>query len=314
MSRFGYVKVVGCFIALLLVGTISGRVYADGPPPEVPRVAEEGLARFLDTIPARELARMGLASAEDVQAATLAIPYEQFTLTSDALSTYESGTSLSSVLTSTDTWLFPVMVHKEARTMLTVAIVTGQWEAGEIGGTYLPAALQAAEARLPALLQQKGVTSAYATRFVRVFQVYADFLAVETEDADYLLPLMPDPSRLRLEADTLATPDQVLPQLNTLVGHDLEGKTLGGEAAAVSETGGPADLLSVEQGEAEIAGAPEVVAETGDAANEAPVEGEADTSEGPGTSSLLLYGGAFMLALIVLGGALLVVMIRKIRA
>jgi hypothetical protein len=231
MVKSGFTVTFTAGITLLLIVAMSVGVHADGPPPEVQRAAEEGLAHFLTTVPAQELARMGLETAEDVRAATLGAPYEQFTITSGALSAYGSGVSLSSLLTSTGAWLFPVMVGGEARTMLTVSKVNGQWEGGDIGGTHLPAALQAAEANLPALLAQEGVTAAYRARFVRVFQVYADFLAVEAGDAEYLLPLMPDPSQFNLAADTLAAPDRVLGQLDALMGPAPQGEAMGGGGA-----------------------------------------------------------------------------------
>lgn len=268
MRNASLAKTMVCLITLLLVAAFSVVVYADAPPAEVQRAAEEGQAHFLSTIPAEELARLGFATAEDVQAASLGEPYEQFTLTPDAVASYEPGASLASLLTRTDSWLFPVLADGEARTMLTVSMVNGQWQGGDIGGASVAAALQAAEASVPAMLQQEEAKTAYTTQFVRVFQDSADFLFIQAGGAEYLLPLMPEPS-FNLEAGTLYTPDQVVPQL-TAMGPELEiieeGAPMGGGAAGTSQT-------------------PE--------------------QSGPG---LLLLGGAavVVLALVVLGGAFVV--------
>ncbi len=305
MPRIDFTKAGACFIVLFLIGITFTGVYAASPPPEVQQAAEEGLARFLATIPAQELAHLGLSTAEDVQAATLGSPYEQFTLTPAAIAAYQPGSALAPLLTSTGSWLFPVTVHGEARTMLTVGMVNGKWEAGDIGGTYLPGALQKAETNLPGFLDQKGVTAAHTTQFVRVFQTYSDFLFVEAQGAEYLLPLMPDPGQLDLAADTLVTPDEIIPQLKDLLGQSgiQDNSTLGG--------GGMEDNLGT--GEIVNPAADQVDASSTKAGGVAgPALAGVDTDADPQSSStLLLYAGGIVAVLVLIVGGSALAILRK---
>jgi|GEM_PF-2024883 len=245
MSRSTVSKFVYVILILLMALNMTIVVQAaDEVPPDILQVAQDGLARFLNTIPPEELARMGLTSTQDIRSAVLGDGYHQFTLTPDALAAYQPGEALDSILTPTDTWVFLVTVDGQARTMLTVTKVNGRWEAAEIGGLFLPAALQKGEGSLAATLLETGIQSEVATtRYVRIFQAYADFLYVQTKDhAEYLLPLFPDPARLSLQPDKPAVPEQVLPQLNTYVKQMLNteggmtGEVESGEAATSSQS------------------------------------------------------------------------------
>jgi len=214
-------------LTVLLLGLVigAGGVYADNPPPEVQLAAENGLPQFLATLPPAELANIGLATAEDVNAAALGVPYEQFTITPEVLAAYQPDQTLASLLSSTDTWLFPVTVRGANRTMLTVALMDGQWEAVAIGGARFAAKLEEAEeVQVVGLLAgagEAGEAVPYTTQFLRVFQAQADFLVVEADGTEYMLPLPPVPSALGVLSGVLATPDQVLPQLNDVVQENL---------------------------------------------------------------------------------------------
>lgn len=236
MSNSNLAKTAVCLVTLLLAAAFASVAFADTPPAEVQSAAEEGLAHFFSTIPAEELALLGFETSQDVEAATLGAPLEQFTLTSDALTAYASGDALAPLLTSTNSWLFPILVNGEARSVLTVSKIDGQWQGGDIGGAPLAAALQAAETELPAMLQQARAASASTTRFIRIFPIRADFLYVQAGEAEYLMPLMATGSSFNLEADTLLAPDQVVPQLDAAMGQaaPAEGaSTMGGGADAV---------------------------------------------------------------------------------
>ena len=230
-----YKRYIGHIMLLLVLLLALGAqaAYGAAPPDEVVSTAEEGLARFLSTIPPDELKNIGLNSSEEINAATLGQPYLQLILTPQALSSYESGQSLSDLLTETDTWLFPVRVGNEARTMLTVAKLDGKWQAGGIGGTQLSAALQQRSADVPDIAARQGLSLSpdYTVRYVRVFQVYTHLLVIQSTDGEYILPLETGPQTDTLAAlpkDTLLTADQVLPALNTAVQQDLENSFGGG--------------------------------------------------------------------------------------
>ncbi|MFQ5813456.1 MAG: hypothetical protein ACE5I2_09770 [Anaerolineae bacterium] len=212
---------------------VPSMAYTASPPDEVLAAAEKELPAFLKAIPSSELAQHGFNSADEVAEATLGEPYEVFTMIPEAIKAYRAGTRLSALLTKTNTWYFPVMVGGEPRTILTVALVEGEWEAVDIGGLELPKNLDRADKALPGLMATR-VKGDYTAKFVRVFQLYADFMAVESADGDYLVPIMMNPEAIGVENLKLYTLDEVLPKLGAAVekiiqlDKDVTDDTLGG--------------------------------------------------------------------------------------
>jgi hypothetical protein len=209
------------FILILLIGTLP--LYAAAPS-EVQKAAQSGLDHFRSTVPAQEMARMGLVTAEEVTAAVLGNPWNEYVILPASLQAYKSGMSISSLLTGTDNWIYPVLVNGQARTMMEVSLQNGNWEATTFGGTFLPQRLQEVQGRMGTLLGQKGISrqSAVTLRFVRVYQAQSEFMAVLGGNTEYLLPLMPNPSRMNIAADTLLAADQVIPQLKQEVQNSIE--------------------------------------------------------------------------------------------
>ncbi len=230
MIHSGVLRLVVCATVTMLLVLSGLTASAAGPSPEVQQVAEEGLTHFLTVIPPAQLALMGLQTSDDIKSARLGSPYEEVTILPAALASYQAAQPLTDVVTHLDTWLYPVMVGAEARAIVTVAIVQGRWQAGAFGQAPMAHGLQAGEARLPQMLTVKGLSTTYDRQLLRIFLAHADFLAVNVSGSDYLLPLMANPNVLSLQADTLLTPEQVLPQLNTIVQENLKSQSEGGEA------------------------------------------------------------------------------------
>jgi len=167
---------------------------------------------------------MGLVTAEEVKAAVLGTPWNEYVITPASLQAYKSGMSISSLLTGTDNWIYPILVNGQARTMMEVSLQNGNWEAATFGGTFLPQKLQEVQGRMGTLLGQKGISSqsAVTLRFVRVYQAAGEFMAVLGGGTEYLLPLMPNPARLNMAADTLLAANQVIPQLKEAVQNNIQ--------------------------------------------------------------------------------------------
>ena len=215
-----FAKLVVPVMVLLLMGAMQ--ISSAAVPNEVQQVAKTGLSRFVSTIPETELAGIGFVTPEEAKAATLGSPYEQYTITPEALNSYKSGMRLASLISTTNTWLFPVMVGGVPRTVLEVTLVNGRWEAAGLGGTFLATRLNEMGTSTAALLSQKGVSSSqYTTRFVRIFQALQDLMVIETATVDYLQPVVANPN-LNLMGSTLYTPDQVIPQLKVEVQKSIQ--------------------------------------------------------------------------------------------
>ena len=139
---------------IILLGTVQ--LTSAMAPPEVQQAAQKGLSQFLTNIPALGLANQGFTSQEEIKAAALGTPFEMFTITPEALKSYKTGTRLSSLISTTNIWNFPVLVKGSPRTMLQVGVINGRWEGYNFGGgAFLPTRWQEMQTRASALLGQK---------------------------------------------------------------------------------------------------------------------------------------------------------------
>ena len=215
MDKNHFIKVVLVTVIFVIGLTFSLGYAADSPPAAVRIAAEFGLSNFLSTVPTSELVGMGFKNEPEIKNARLGSPYEQFTITPDALSGYRPGTSLESMVITTEHWLFPVTVNGEPRTTLIVAKMNDHWEAVSLGDARLSNVLSKSEALL------KGTESVKIEKYVRIFQANADFMYVQTATGEYLLPLLEqdqlDVVELNMVAGKLAKPEDVIPQLNEIV-------------------------------------------------------------------------------------------------
>ena len=229
------IKLCGaCFVALLVFGMVT-MAYADTPPDEVKRAAEEGLPELLSVMPREELEHFGFKSVDELKIAALGEPYQVHTITPQDLKSYEKGTKLSSLISETNLWYFPIMVDGEARTILTVDFFEGRWQAVGIGDTPLARKLQSLSTQLPILLRDKEVNGVYSTKFVRIFQVYTDFLAVDSSRGEFIILVNPD--RLGMQSNKLYGPEEIMPKVAESVQQAIqsEGEFGGGAAASAPE-------------------------------------------------------------------------------
>lgn len=211
-----------CFV-LLMVSPIQGLAAAPG---DVQAAAEQGLAQFLSTIPPAELANMGLTTGEDIKAATLGEPYEQFTIYPEALENYTPDQSLSSMLTTTDNWVYPVMVNGKAKTQLNVVKTDGKWVAGYFGGT-LPTRIQDGVSLMSTTFgsgNDKGITrtSIAGVKLVRIPQVNADFLFVGTQADEYLFPIDGGRAMVQTMSGKVYNALEIIPTLNIEVSNAIK--------------------------------------------------------------------------------------------
>lgn len=233
MKRITVFKLYNACLVALMALSIATAAYADTPPKEVRQAAEEGLPRFLSLISQEDLEDFGFHSVGELQAATLGEPYKVYTLTPQSLGSYEKGSKLSLMISETNSWYFPVMVEGEARTILTVSFLEGRWQAGDIGGLALPQNLQMLGSQMPTLLEEKGVSGAYSTKFVRIFQGYLDFVVVDSSRGEFVIPLLADPSWLDVQNNKLYTPEEIMPKVAELVQRAIQSeRKMGGGAVA----------------------------------------------------------------------------------
>ncbi len=227
------------YMVLVMLTLALGAIrtaHADSPPAEVVAAAQNGLPVFLQAISTSNLSQYGFTNAQQLAQAKLGEPFQVFIMSPDNLKTYHAGTRLAGLLTPTTMWYFPVVAEGEPCTILTVDLMQGKWQAVGIGGVTLPKNIDAAKKALPSLAGAKS-NEPYSTKFVRVPQVYGEFLAVEFASADYLMPIMTRPQTLALENMKMYTVDEIVSQVrpaaekNIQLDKDATNATFGGGGA-----------------------------------------------------------------------------------
>jgi hypothetical protein len=203
-------------LSLLIVPTLR----AETPPAEVVEAATDGLSEFLNGIPEGELEHFGFSSEDELATATVATPLRVYTISSRSIISFEEDSDVLSVASPTNLWLFPVVCSGEARTILTVDLMEGEWMAVDLGGSSLAAELDQVALDVAQL-------EAYETRFVRVYRANSDFVLLSKDEVSRLVPLRSAALALGLlergktyEYKVMA-PSEVLPRLAPVVSRSL---------------------------------------------------------------------------------------------
>lgn len=158
--------------ALLL---FAGIARSETAPPAAVRAAQEGLAPFLNTLPAGQ--------REECGGAELGGPFRVYTIAPSALDAYLVGDPVASLISPTGMWLFPVVVDGRSRFLLTVDTVDGFWRAVSLGQAGLAAELDRLLLQWP---REKG----YDPLLVSVFAAATHFFTIPQKDGRNLTPFV----------------------------------------------------------------------------------------------------------------------------
>jgi hypothetical protein len=206
-------------VSLCLLVSPKTAISGETPPAEVVQAAADGLQPFLKAIPSGDLRHYGFVSQAEFAQATLGEPFRVYTIAPDEILNYNPGMELASLVTPTNLWYFPVFCFGEARTILTVDLMNGEWQAVAIGNSGLARQLERLRSQWP---QSDG----YEHKFVRVFQAQSDFLIVSEEGTVKISPL--DSAALALGMEKLREgiyglhdPADIIPRLAPIVEENL---------------------------------------------------------------------------------------------
>ena len=189
-------------------------------PREAVQAAHDRLEFFLKAIPVNDLSHYGFSAEEDLANATLGDPVRVYTISPDGLFGYTEKMELSSLLSPTDLWFFPVLYLGDVRTILTVDKMNGELKAVAIGSSGLARQLKEVQDTWP---ESEG----YEHTFVRIFQAQADFVILFKEESVKMVPLESAKVALKLdktgkEAYRLYNASDLLPELIPLVRWNIQ--------------------------------------------------------------------------------------------
>jgi hypothetical protein len=203
---------LGLFILCLLASPRALRA-DDGVPLEVAAAAQQGLPEYLRAVPQHALSDYGFSSTEELVRARLGQPHRVHYLTLAGLQQATTQQLLQPILTSTDLWIFPVLVDERPATLLWVDRMPDGYRAVQLGDSALAQVLSQWETRLPALLRQQGI-AAFELRLVQIPQLSTDLLLLSSPQGEHLA-LLHAPLELSdaLAQDRLLGTDDMLPLL-----------------------------------------------------------------------------------------------------
>ena len=113
------------FIIILM--SLASQGAAQAPPKEVTEAANKGLSAYLNKIPPDQAQEFGFSKDDRFVECYLGNPLQLHTISPSALSKYQPGDTLGSIMSSTKMWYFPVMLGDEAKAILAFARVFKPW-------------------------------------------------------------------------------------------------------------------------------------------------------------------------------------------
>ena len=210
-------KTVKLLVASMVMGWILSVpcvMAQQDAPADVQQAAVQGLQPFLDKIPAGSMEEFGFAAGDNLSAATLGAPFLLYTLTPSALEQYRAGAAVTSLVTPTTAWYFPVLIAGQTRAILVVDKLDNQWQAVSLGSAALAK-------ELGRLGGQWKAAQGYHPMLIVVLQAKQHFFTVPEKDSQNLTRLVTQgPMANSGPADdyaTLGTAADVIEQLKPIV-------------------------------------------------------------------------------------------------
>jgi len=171
-------------ILLILYGIImflftGFHAIAQEPPGEAVQIANEALQPFLDRISAAAMEQYGFTKDDNLNQANLGSAYKLYTITPEALFGFQESDTVSSVISKTDLWYFPVMIGNKMKAIFTVEFFDDEWRAVALGYARLTQDLAQVTKRYPK-------SAGYNLQLIRVYQAN-EFLFTVPEIDQYNL-------------------------------------------------------------------------------------------------------------------------------
>ncbi len=160
----------------------------------------------------KEFSRFGFRSLSESTGAQLANPYDVVVIGLEDLKTYNVSDNPNTIIKSTKIRYFPVIVNGKAVTKLEIVNINNKWVPGEFGGitvTRVRAFAKSTE-QLPLLLRDRSISAPQEVKFLRIPSLLADFLYVKSQQEEFLIPVMDQPGRYRLENGQMYNATEVL--------------------------------------------------------------------------------------------------------
>jgi hypothetical protein len=167
----------------LWLGLGADSLWAQPTPPEVLTAASNGLPAFLASVPLGNRALYGFTNDTDLAQARLGVPLRIYAITPTALASHPAESTLPLLLSETTLWYLPVLVGEDAKAILVVDRMAGEWKAVSFG--YAPLAQE-----LNQIAKQWPASAGYHPKLVAAFSASRYYFAVPEVDDRNLTPII----------------------------------------------------------------------------------------------------------------------------
>jgi len=177
------VKLLAVFIVMGWILSVPCAMANQDAPADVQQAAAQGLQPFLNKIPVISLEEYGFAPGDSLDTASLGDPFLVHMITPDTLEQYRTGLAVTSLLTPTTMWYFPVLIAGQSRAILVVDRLDNKWQAVSLGYAGLAQ-------ELGTLNRQWKASQGYHPMLIVVFQAKQYLFTVPEKDSQNLTRLV----------------------------------------------------------------------------------------------------------------------------
>lgn len=170
------------FFGVALSGYLPVGASAETAPPEAIAAAEAGLLTFLELITPEDMNNFGLSPDDNISEAVLGTPFQLYTITPTKLLNAGDNTPVSSLISPTGSWLFPIVLQGKSRAILTVERMEGKWQAVTMGRSGLAGEMEKLNGQWPK-------TKGYEPKLVGIYQAASYFFTIPEKDSENFTPL-----------------------------------------------------------------------------------------------------------------------------
>jgi len=176
-----YQSLIYCLI-LFLGAALSGAASAETAPPEAIAAAEAGLLPFLELITPEDMSHFGLSPGDNISEAVLGTPFQLYTITPTKLLDAGDDTPVSSLISPTGSWLFPIVLDGKSRAILTVEEMDGKWQAVTMGKAGLAEEMEKLNRQWPK-------ANGYEPKLIAIYQAASYFFTIPELESENFTPL-----------------------------------------------------------------------------------------------------------------------------
>ena len=128
------------------------------------------------------MSHFGLSPGDNISEAVLGTPFQLYTITPTKLLDAGDDTPVSSLISPTGSWLFPIVLDGKSRAILTVEEMDGKWQAVTMGKAGLAEEMEKLNRQWPK-------ANGYEPKLIAIYQAASYFFTIPELESENFTPL-----------------------------------------------------------------------------------------------------------------------------